>query len=389
MRIRELTLHAVRVPLRKKIRHASHSRTDTENLVARAVLDDGTTGYGEGVPREYVTGETVESGIERLRAADLPAQFERCTDITSALVLAERLSVPPAPGDARGISANAARCAVELAILDAYLRAFQAPLSKVTLRLGGDLYAPQSSVRYSGAITSTNRLKLGVAAWGMRLYGFKQVKVKVGVAGQDDVSRLRLVRNRVGTGVALRVDANEAYTLTDAAERIRALEAVGIGSVEQPLPVSEDRYLPGIRSQIQTPLMADESVCSLADAERIADGKLFDALNLRLSKCGGFIPTLRIALLARRAGLTCQLGCQVGETGVLSAAGRAFASSVGGLTAAEGSYDRHLIKRNLIVGNITFGWGGKAPQLRGAGLGVAVDPKALAALSHRTESLLG
>src|SRR5262249_45450104 len=57
----ELTVHHVRIPLRKAVRHASYTRSDTDNLVVRCVLDDGTAGFGEGVPREYVTGETVES----------------------------------------------------------------------------------------------------------------------------------------------------------------------------------------------------------------------------------------------------------------------------------------------------------------------------------------
>ena len=72
-----------------------------------------------------------------------------------------------------------------------------------------------------------------------------------------------------------------------------------------------------------------------------------DLFNLRLSKCGGFIPTLRLAQFAKAHGLACQLGCQVGETAVLSAAGRHFAASVGGLRFLEGSYDRHLVREAL------------------------------------------
>src|SRR5207248_4138084 len=59
--------------------------------------------------------------------------------------------------------------------------------------------------------------------------------------------------------------------------------------------------------------------------------------NVRLSKCGGFIPSLRLAQLARQHGLGYQLGCQVGETALLSAAGRHFATSVAGIRYLEGS----------------------------------------------------
>jgi hypothetical protein len=54
MRVAERTAYHVRIPLVRPIRYASHARTSTDNLVVRCVLDDGTEGFGEGVPRDYV-----------------------------------------------------------------------------------------------------------------------------------------------------------------------------------------------------------------------------------------------------------------------------------------------------------------------------------------------
>lgn len=70
MSISKLTLYKVAVPLKRAVRHASFARTESENLVVRATLSDGTTGFGEGVPRPYVTGETVESTFRDLAAGD-------------------------------------------------------------------------------------------------------------------------------------------------------------------------------------------------------------------------------------------------------------------------------------------------------------------------------
>ena len=92
-------------------------------------------------------------------------------------------------------------------------------------------------------------------------------------------------------------------------------------------------------------------------------------------------------MFARENNIACQLGCQVGETAILSAAGRHFASSVGNLVAVEGSYDRHLVRENLSNRDITFGWGGRAPALESPGLGIEVDSKALAHVTLREESL--
>ena len=73
MKVVELTVYHVRIPLRRAIRHASHTRTTTDNLLVRCVLEDGTEGFGEGVPRDYVTGETIASDLALLRLSSLPA----------------------------------------------------------------------------------------------------------------------------------------------------------------------------------------------------------------------------------------------------------------------------------------------------------------------------
>ncbi len=388
MKIVELTACHVRIPLRRPIRHASHRRTETDNLVVRCVLDNGTIGHGEGVPRDYVTGETVDSALQLLARSDLAAQLGPCADFPAAVARAEELRLAPVPGDDRGIGGNAARCAVELALLDAHGRAFGQPLSAVTALLAPDCHQPRPRVRYSGAITSAKGLKLRVVAWVQRLFGFAQMKVKVGIAGQDDASRLRIVRRCMGQAMDLRVDANEAWAPDEAAGRIEELLPAGITSVEQPLAHEHADRLAELRQRVKVPIMLDESLCGRLDAERAAAGGLCDLFNVRLSKCGGFIPSLRLVQLARRHGLGCQLGCQVGETAILSAAGRHFAASVGGLRYVEGSYDRYLVKEALGTVDLTFRRGGWAPALPGPGLGVDIDPARLAGVAVRSVRLV-
>ncbi len=390
MNVVELTALIVRIPLRKPIQHASHTRTSTDNVIVRCVLDDRTEGYGEGVPREYVTGETADTALALLGRSDLKAQLETCNEFPAALALAERLRLAEVPGDERACQGNAARCAVEMALLDAAGKRFGEPLSAVTKLAAPDLFQPRPRIQYSGAITSARSgFKLRLAGWRMWIYGFRQVKVKVGIAGHDDEKRLRVIRSRVGAGMDLRIDANEAWTVAETAERIRALMPAGITAVEQPVPHANVAGLAEVRRQVKVPIMLDESLCSRVDAERaVADGTC-DLFNLRLSKCGGFLPTLRLAQFAQQNGLACQLGCQVGETALLSAAGRHFATSVSGLRYLEGSYDSHLVREALGTRNITFGWGGWAAALPGPGLGVTVDRTALERVTVRKEQLLG
>jgi muconate cycloisomerase len=388
VKIVELTAVAVRIPLRRPIRHASHRREHTDNLVVVCKLEDGTVGHGEGVPRDYVTGETIDSAVALLARSDLAAQLTPCPDFRSAVDVCERLRPADVPGDDRRIQGNAARCAVELAVLDAYGRKYGQPLSAVTALLAPDVHEPRSRVRYSGAITSAKGLKLRLSAWAQRFYGFAQMKVKVGIAGYNDAARLRTVRRILGRSMDVRIDANEAWSADEAAARINELAPVGLTSVEQPIPHEQAARLAELRRLVQTPIMLDESLCGEVDALRAIDSGWCDLFNVRLSKCGGFVPSLRLVRLARRAGLNCQLGCQVGETAILSAAGRHFACSVGGLRYVEGSYDRWLVREALGRKDVTFRRGGWAEALTGGGLGVEIDPQALARVTVRSQRLL-
>jgi muconate cycloisomerase len=385
----EATAFYIRIPLRKPIRHASHERTATENVLVRCVLEDGTEGFGEGVPREYVTGETIDTALDLLGRADLKGQWEAPSDFTRAVGQIERLRLPAVPGDERCCQGNAARCALELALLDAVARRFGEPISGVTRLVAPELYEPRPRVRYSAVLTSIKTpYKLRVMGWALWAYGFRQVKLKVGIPGQDDAKRLKILRRSLGRKMDVRVDANEAWTRDEALDRIRALEPFHISAVEQPVAHCDADVLTTVRQHTRVPIMLDESLCGMADAERAATRGTCDFFNLRLSKCGGFIPSLRLAQFAQANGLGYQLGCQVGETAVLSAAGRHFASSVADIRYLEGSYDNYLVSETLSQENLTFRWGGKAPALPGPGLGITLDPQALERVTVRKISFL-
>ena len=92
--------------------------------------------------------------------------------------------------------------------------------------------------------------------------------------------------------------------------------------------------------------------------------------------------------MADRHGIRCQLGCQVGETGILSAAGRHFACSVANLWFAEGSYDRFLVRDRLTEQDLTFRWGGRGVELSQPGLSIDVDECRVRSLAMRSLDLL-
>lgn len=389
MAIKSLKAFAVRLPLRRTIRHASYSRTETENLLIRCELTDRTVGWGEGVPRSYVTGETIDSALNLLQTLDWPSLVRHWQwhDFAASVRSLESFALPTVPDDARQIRTNAVRCALELALLDAAGQRFNQPLSSVAALIAPELYESKNRVQYSGAITSATGIRAWATACAMRLYGFAHIKVKVGIAGHDDVARLRLIRQALGKRISLRIDANEAWSPDTLESRIGELLPFRLDAIEQPVPHSHVSCLASFRARFRVPIMLDESLCSMVDAtSAVAEGTC-DLFNLRLSKCGGFIPSLQLALFARRNNLGYQLGCQVGESGILSAAGRHFATSVGGIRFSEGSFDRRLLAHNVIAEDITFGRGGWAPALTGPGLGIHVDEARLRQLPHRVVEL--
>jgi muconate cycloisomerase len=267
-----------------------------------------------------------------------------------------------------------------VSILDAVTRALGVPFSAVVgcVPEAAGIRRSPAEVRYGVVITAGKSASELWSAIKYRLYGFEQCKLKVGIADRNDATSLARIRWLLPRHkVDLRVDANEAWTLANVEAKTAALLPYGITALEQPVPDEQAAGLAPLRSRLGVPIMLDESLCSLGDARRAIEQQNCDLFNIRLSKCGGFVDSLKIAALAREAGLGYQLGCLVGETGILSAAGRHFATAVDHIRYLEGSYDRHLVAEPLTREDLTFGFGGRAPRLEGPGLGITIDEGAL------------
>lgn len=380
MHISELICRHVRIPLKKKVKHASHERQSTDSLVVSCRLSDGTVGWGEGLPREYVTGDTIEDDLRLFEQANWSALLAGdVRTLDEAVEVVDRIQFDEHDPHGRQAFGNPLRCAAELAVLDAVTRSLGVSLSALfdCLPEAEPLRKRRSNVNYSGVITSTTMTKVKWYARGFRWAGFKHCKVKVGVEGVDDVELLTLVRKHLGNQIELRVDANEAWNRDNLLTNIERIKPFDVIALEQPVPHEEIGIIAELKSQIAIPVMLDESLCSLSDAKRAIDGNYCDSFNIRLSKCGGLINSVRLAKIAREVGLTFQLGCQVGETGILSAAGRHFLTNIDGWIAGEGSFDRFLVAERLTQEDLTFGFRGRGPALTKPGLGITVDTEAV------------
>ncbi len=389
MHISQITAYHVRIPLLKTVKHASFTRKDTDSIIVRCQLEDGTVGWGEGLPREYVTGETIDSAMTLLREVNwqkpLAGKIENIEDVIDRC---NQIQLAPVGTGHRDCFGNSARCALEIAILDAITRACEKPISSLFDYVEGvsSIREDFEKVQYSAVITPCGTIREIYRALKYRYYKFRHCKVKVGVPGVSDTNSLSRIRRVLGKKCDIRIDANESWNSDDFVKKHDALKQYGISSIEQPVPHEDVSCLTEIRKQISTPVMLDESLCSFSDAENSIENQTCDLFNIRLSKCGGIIPSLKIAVLANQNGLGYQMGCQVGETGILSAAGRHFACSIKNICYREGSYDRFLVRERLTEEDLTFGYRGMAPALKGPGLGVTIDEESLSRVVQSQES---
>jgi muconate cycloisomerase len=357
MRIASFELHHIRIPFKSAFKHARHERTATDAVIVVLRSSDGLSGYGEILPRDYVTGETIERVLGRLGPVMgerlLGLRFERREEVVRHLTR----ELDRAGRDL------ATFAGFELALLDLSGQALGFALGEI---LGGTEHpAPAGSV-VIGFEVETPALPRYCAV--LRLQGKRFVKVKVGRA--DDRERLAIISDAVK--VPLRLDANGAWASAgEAVQALRAMAAIPIASIEQPLPPDDLKGARRIREVTGLPVMADEAVCTLADAERLIQARAADLFNIRLGKCGGAIGALRLVERARASGVGCQLGTLVGETGILTRAAEIFGRFVPGFDCLDGKRQNEALLREDILDDPREA---RTAPAAAAGLGVRVSP---------------
>jgi muconate cycloisomerase len=376
MIVKKLDIWHLRLGFLSPIKHNLATHQGSDNLVLRVTTDDGMTGFGEGVPRAFVTGEVLSDSLLFIRQVLAPAILAREFPSTQALLQDLRRLYEHAQAQRH----PAAFCALEMALLDAASRTWDMPITGL---IGPKL---RTSLEYSAVIPLMSPESMRHLLQLVKMNHMRFVKLKVGT--DDDLSTLRLVRDELGGDVDIRVDANSAWTPSEAIARLKEMQPYGISAVEQPVAKADFAGLRQVSEGVQIPVIADESLCNEDDARRLIDLKACGIFNIRLSKCGGLGTATRISRMAEAAGIPCQLGCHVGETSILSAAGRQFALTVPNLSYVEGSFSPYLLVRDVVSQPVVFHEGGMADELPGPGLGIEVLESALEALavSHDVET---
>ncbi len=369
--ISSFELSAVDLPFRKPFKHAAAERTSSYSLFLKCVTDSGTVGFGESLPREYVTCESRASAFAMLRDEILPRlldlHFESMAEVENFLNQCDGQT----PGwVAAEVPQGAAWCAVDLALLDTFGKAFGVrALSAEPAILPADF-------RYSGALSADKGWRLVKSALKQRLFGIRQVKLKVDDI--EDIKSVCLLRRLFGRNFDVRVDTNMVWDVEQASYAMRGMARCGVQSFEQPVAAEDIEGLAWLVAETQLRVMADESLTTRASLQRLIEAKACTAVNVRISKCGGLVAALNRSREALAAGLSLQLGCQVGESSLLSAAHLRLAQAVQPVIYAEGCFGLFLLREDPVVPLLQLGYGGRPPNIpEDNGLGVTVDENVL------------
>lgn len=323
-------------PLRTAFVHASAARRRSASVLVVLKDGDGRSGLGEGAPRPYVTGETLESVQAWLRANALDV-VARVTDLPS-------LNRWASDNAAEIDRAPSAFCALETALLDLFAR--REGLSVETL-LG--LRAQVQPLQATAVYGASGPLSHALLTLRYRRAGMTDAKLKLTGDPRRDLHRARDLSRRG----RLRLDANNLWPDADAATSALAPLSAHAWAVEEPVNARDWGALAEVSARTGMAVVLDESLGGPNDLTRLVSGPAYIA-NLRISRLGGVLRTIQTARAVAARGLPMVLGAHVGETSLLARIGLTVAAAVGPLEGYEGGYGPRLITKDPFSPSVGF-----------------------------------
>ncbi len=325
MKIKSISLGYIDIPLVTPFKTALRTVNSVNDLIVKIETEDGMSGYGEAPPTAVITGDTKESIEAAVRGYIAPSILGMDLDEIDAVMEKMEKSI------AKNTSAKAA---VDIALYDLYAREKGMPLFRMLAK--GDLGQAKTRLETDLTISVNDTEEMVRDSLRAVGQGFRILKVKVGKGGARDVERIREIRRAVGSEIVIRVDANQGWTREEAVRTIRAMEDAGLGIelVEQPVSGHDFKGLKYVTGQVNTPILADEAVFSVEDAERIIEERAADLLNIKLMKTGGIHNALKICDLAQKNEVKCMIGCML-ESKVAVSAGAHLAAARSCVTMAD------------------------------------------------------
>jgi len=360
MKIESIQARALDIPFRTQFRHASAVRDATQTLWVEARDEHGRVGRGEGCPREYVTGETLDGALRFVSEHSALLQREIVNgESLFAWVFAHRAQIDRHP---------AAWSAVEMALLDLIGQCEGRSVEEVL-----DLPPLSGHFRYSAVIGDAPPERFAAELQRYLDAGFQDFKIKLSGDPRRDGANAAAMKAAGAAVRRVRADANNLWESAD--EAIEALERLAFPFValEEPLRANDYAGMARVAETQGCAIVLDESLLRWDQLAALGHWKVTWIGNVRVSKMGGVLRSLAMAEAIRGAGLRMVVGAHVGETSLLTRAALTVAhASRDVLLAQEGAFGTHLLERDVVDPPLMFGAGGllDAAQVpRGGGWG--------------------
>jgi L-Ala-D/L-Glu epimerase len=366
MKITGIHIYGIKLPLQKPFVITYETYTDMPTIIVKVKTNTGFEGYGEATPDQHVTGETWESTISVLKEQLAPAIIGMSPFDIEAVHERMNTAISRVP---------AAKAAIDMACYDLMGKGCGQPV----FRLIGGKTREQLRIPYVLSILTAKEMasetKKAVAD------GYSIIKIKVGLDWVEDIRRINAVREAAGPSVRLRVDANQGWKTSENTLRVlKEVRKADIDWIEQPAAMHDIETHVSIKGHSTVPVMIDEGLHDSNDLLQIIRQRAADLINIKLMKCGGIFPAIKLAHQAEMAGIRCQIGSMV-ESSVASAAGAHLASA------------KRNIQSNEMVGPLMFSKDiselnyedGLLKMPDSPGLGVEVDANILRELCLKEE----
>ena len=357
-----MRIYRLDIPLKDIFTIATMSLSTAPNLLVELRTNQGLSGWGEASPYRALVGETQLINIAAARELK-PLLLGR--NPLGIHVLMREL-------DAYLPHNTTLKSAIDMALYDLAAKACGVPLYAF---LGGQPREMETDL----TIGIGDPREAGTKARAIQAMGFRIIKVKLGLGFEDDLLRLRNIREAVGPDTVLRIDANQGWDRVSAVKNLCAFEELDIEFCEQPCQAHD---LDGARHVIRKtaiPVMADEAVFSPAEALEIVRQDAADYFNLKLSKAGGIRNSQLIAAIAEAAHRPCMIGCMSeSRLGITAAAHFACAHPIIRFFDLDSCLEH---AENPMVGGVRF-VGGRMTMPDQPGIGAQPDPDYLRTLDE-------
>ncbi len=323
MKITDIKLTRVEMKLSEPYRIAYETIDTAVNIFIKADTDSNITGFGCCAPDFAITGETPDSVTDTFNSIVSPVLLASDPLRMAKVLFNLKERIPKEPSVLAG---------VDMVLHDILGKAAGMPLWKL---LGGFRDRMKTSITI-GIMDIDTTVKKAEEYAGQ---GFKSIKIKGGLDVNEDIEKIRKIREALSRGIELRFDANQGYSVEDAIKFVKETKKEKIELIEQPTPKTEYDLLRKVTKSVSIPVMADESLVTLRDAFRLARRSLVDMINIKLVKVGGISEAVMINAVAASAKLETMVGC-MDESAYSIAAGLHFALARPNVVYAD--LDSHL-----------------------------------------------